>query len=526
MVSSGREAPGLATATRTVLFTDMANYTASVSRADREGLRKLLAAHEKFVHPLLTRRGGRIVKSLGDAYMALFDSATDAARAGLDVVDKVAQAGTLVIRVSCATGDVEEIDGDAFGDAVNLAARINGKTPAGEFWFAESTRICMNQAEIPWEEIGRVGMKGIVGEVAVYRAVPRTRCWLSLPVVSAIKTGRLRRVRRGEPPAPLPPDPVVLFEGFHPGSPELRQVVDALPVLEPARLWLNAYHLAPADRLQWLEAGHGIILGTPEAVDKAVDEVRAADSRPSGSNTIILDMGGNAEVDLIMSGLALPAVPMAEVVAGYTYDLLPDGRWVNRSEQSTLRVDIHADGVRMMALTSGVSINGRSVPPSQSVLLEHGVVMQTPSGGVAFHQLSSGPYAGLLIADTPLRMGIAVGQTTELGREPNHPGMALPDRRGQENIRWCSGPRAARAREGGFTLDRALAGRRQAAIEVGSNGNCTVRALHERCPTFIYSDTGISDTATLGRVDPVALVQLGDYVVTGTTIVAVRAPDK
>ena len=104
--------------------------------------------------------------------------------------------------------------------------------------------------------------------------------------------------------------------------------------------------------------------------------------------------------------------------------------------------------------------------------------------------------------------------------------MALPDRRGQENIRWCSGPRAARAREGGFTLDRALAGRRQAAIEVGSNGNCTVRALHERCPTFIYSDTGISDTATLGRVDPVALVQLGDYVVTGTTIVAVRAPDK
>ena len=509
----------MATATRTVLFTDMANYTASVSRADREGLRNLLAAHEKFVHPILTRRGGRIVKSLGDAYMALFDSATDAARAGLDVVEKVANAGTLIIRVSCATGDVEEIDGDAFGDAVNLAARINSKTPAGEFWFAESTRICMNQSEVPWEEVGQFGLKGIVGQIKTYRAVPRSKCWLPQPLVAAVKSRTLCRVRKGEPLPPLPPDPIVVFEGYRPASQELRQVVDSLPVLDPARLWLSAYHIAPVDRYQWLDAGHSIILGTPEALQKALDEVRAVESRPSGSNTIILDMGANSEVDLVMSGLALPSVPMAEVVAGYTYDLLPDGRWVNRSDQAALRVDIRSDGVRMTPMTTGVSINGRAIPPSQSVLLEHGVVMQTPSGGVTFHRLTTGPYAGLLVADTPLRMGVALGQTTELGREPNHPGMALPDRRGQDNIRWCNGPRAARAREGGFTLDRALAGRRQAALEVGPNGACTIRALHDRCPTYVYNDG-----EPLRRVDPVSTVTMGDHVVTGTTVVALKAP--
>ena len=519
MISSQAEARGLATATRTVLFTDMANYTASVSRADREGLRNLLAAHEKFVHPILTRRGGRIVKSLGDAYMALFDSATDAARAGLDVVEKVANAGTLIIRVSCATGDVEEIDGDAFGDAVNLAARINSKTPAGEFWFAESTRICMNQSEVPWEEVGQFGLKGIVGQIKTYRAVPRSKCWLPQPLVAAVKSRTLCRVRKGEPLPLLPPDPIVVFEGYRPASQELRQVVDSLPVLDPARLWLSAYHIAPVDRYQWLDAGHSIILGTPEALQKALDEVRAVESRPSGSNTIILDMGANSEVDLVMSGLALPSVPMAEVVAGYTYDLLPDGRWVNRSDQAALRVDIRSDGVRMTPMTTGVSINGRAIPPSQSVLLEHGVVMQTPSGGVTFHRLTTGPYAGLLVADTPLRMGVALGQTTELGREPNHPGMALPDRRGQDNIRWCNGPRAARAREGGFTLDRALAGRRQVALEVGPNGACTIRALHDRCPTYVYNDG-----EPLRRVDPVSTVTMGDHVVTGTTVVALKAP--
>lgn len=510
----------LATATRTVLFTDMANYTASVSRADREGLRNLLAAHEKFVHPILTRRDGRIVKSLGDAYMALFDSATDAARAGLDVVEKVAQAGTLVIRVSCATGDVEEIDGDAFGDAVNLAARINSKTPAGEFWFAESSRVCMNQAELPYESVGQFQLKGITGDIACFRAVGRTRCWLPAQVRQSVKNRTLCRIRKGEPLPPLPPDPILVFEGFRPGSPELRHVVDSLPVLDPARLWLSSYHIAPQDRFDWQQSGHGLIVGTPEALERTIAEVRAVESMPSGSNTIILDLGARSEVDLVMSGLALPAVPMAEVVAGYTYDLLPDGRWVNRSDQSVLRADISSDGVKLTPLTSGISVDGRAIPNGTLTRLNHGMVVNTPSGGVIFHELGNGPYAGLFVADTPLRMGVGLGQSTELGREPNHPGMALPDRRGQENIRWCSGPRAARAREGGFTLDRALAGRRHAAIEVGPQGTCTLRALHDRCPTYIYSDTH-----PLRRVDPVAPVKLGDFIVTGTTVVALRSPD-
>lgn len=509
----------MATRTRTVLFTDMANYTASVSRADRQGLRNLLAAHEKFVHPILTRRGGRIVKNLGDAYMALFDSATDAARAGLDVVEKVASTGTLIIRVSCATGDVEEIDGDAFGDAVNLAARINSKTPAGEFWFSESTKICMNQTELPWEPVANLNLKGLVGNSSCYRAVGRTRCWLPQNIVGAVKANTLVRVSKGEPMPSLPPDPIVLLEGFRPGGPALITAVDSLPVLDPNRLFLSAYHIAPVDRHTWLESGRGLVMGTPDALENAITEVKATQSKPTGSNTIILDMGQNSEVDLVMAGLALPAVPMAEVVAGYTYDLLPDGRWVNRSDQAVVRVDISRDGVRMQPMQHGIGLNGRTVPSGTSLPLEHGARMSTPGGTITFYKLNNGPYAGLLTADTPLRMGVGLGQVTELGREPNHPGMALPDRRGQDNIRWCSGSRAARARQGGFTLDRALAGRRQAAIEVGPQGTATLRALHERCPTYIYAPG-----TPLRRVEPIAPVQLGEFVVTGTTVVALRPP--
>ena len=66
------------TATQTVMFTDLADYTASVARSDREGVRRILAEHEAAVRPLVERFGGRVVKNIGDSFMCLFTAATDA----------------------------------------------------------------------------------------------------------------------------------------------------------------------------------------------------------------------------------------------------------------------------------------------------------------------------------------------------------------------------------------------------------------------------------------------------------------
>ncbi|MDP6934621.1 MAG: adenylate/guanylate cyclase domain-containing protein, partial [Myxococcota bacterium] len=92
----------MATFTRTVVFTDLANYTASVGRSDREGLRALIASHEQMVAPVLERYGGRIVKNIGDAYMALFPAATDAVRAGMELTETIGEQG-FKIRVSMDT---------------------------------------------------------------------------------------------------------------------------------------------------------------------------------------------------------------------------------------------------------------------------------------------------------------------------------------------------------------------------------------------------------------------------------------
>jgi hypothetical protein len=507
----------LATRTLTVVFTDLANYTASVGRSDREGLRNLIAAHESMVAPVLERHGGRVVKNLGDSYMALFAAATDAVRACLELVETFTGGDGFTIRGAMATGDVEEIKGDAFGEAVNLAARILSKAPAGETWFSEATQMCMNQAEIPWESVGRFALKGIARESKVFRAVPKACAWFAPELTRAVRSGRLVRIREGDSIPPMPPEPTVLLEGFEPGSQSLKMVVDSMPVIDPARLWLQVYRIAPSDRCEWVESGRGLVIGQMDSVSRVIEESNRPVTRITSSDTIILDMSMAAELDLVMAGLSLPSVPMSDVVAGYTFDLLPDGRWVNRSDTAVARVEVAPGEVRLNALKGGVAVNGTSLPAGQVMPLTDGSTISASAVEIVYHQVSTAGYIGLLLADSLARLGVAHGQQVEIGREPNHPGFAVADRRGQRNIRWCVGARAARARASGFTVDRALAGRRQAAVHLDESG-AEIVSLHKTCQTFRYRG------GAMQRVEAPLDLIVGDMIVVGTSVIALRSP--
>ena len=508
----------MATRTLTVVFTDLSNYTASVGRSDREALRHLIADHEQTVIPVMEARGGRIVKNLGDSYMSLFEAASDAAQACLELVTTLNTDNVFSIRAAMATGDVETIDGDAFGEAVNLAARILAKAPRGEVWLSSTTRMCMNQTELAWEHVGGFVLKGIAGRVPVYRLVPENRVWMAPELVKAIQTNRLVRFSEGELPPPLIcKDPVILLDGFEPGSEKLKHAIDSLPVVEPANLWLQAYSMAPSDRYAWTDQGHGVVIGTIESLNAAIEKVTNTIQKAPTTETIILEFSVASVVDLVLGGMALPSVPIGDVVAGYSYDMLKDGRWTNRSDKAVLRAEVSASGVRAVACVNGIVIGGQRLQAGDSRELDDGEVIQTVAGEVSYIQLSTDGYVGALVAGTSARVGLSEGESLEIGREPNHPGLALPDRRGQENIRWCVGSRAAHARKGGFTLDRALAGRRQMVVSAEGSA-LSVTGLHKTISTHVLRD------GSLFKVQDSAAIQIGDMIVAGTSVVSLRAP--
>jgi class 3 adenylate cyclase len=168
--------------TLTVMFVDVEGYTAYAASASREDLMALLRRTRDLVRPAVERRGGRLVKTVGDGFLVTFDSPTNAVLAGREVLAAVAadpgaagrstgDPGRLGLRVGVATGEVTLEDGDVFGNAVNLASRVQQLATGGQAYFDESTYHAMNRSEVPHAEVGVFDLKGVPAAVRVYKAL-------------------------------------------------------------------------------------------------------------------------------------------------------------------------------------------------------------------------------------------------------------------------------------------------------------------------------------------------------------------
>lgn len=176
--SRGGAAPARLSRTLTVLFTDLKDYTARTASASRRNLLALLRLNKSLVEEAVGRHGGTVVKTIGDAYLVTFESATDAVLAGLAIQGAAAAhnaaappAERIEYRIACATGEVTPADNDVFGTPVNVAARVQALATPGDVCFAESTFHSVNAAEVPSEDLGPHELKGISAPVRIYRAV-------------------------------------------------------------------------------------------------------------------------------------------------------------------------------------------------------------------------------------------------------------------------------------------------------------------------------------------------------------------
>ncbi|HSI06700.1 MAG: adenylate/guanylate cyclase domain-containing protein [Myxococcota bacterium] len=174
--------------TLTIMFTDIAGFTARTSQQSRAENAAMLKAHDDLLLPIVSHFGGRRIKSIGDALLVVFTSPTDAVRCGMAVQDALhahnkamPPEGAMHVRVALNQGEVRVEKGDVFGEPVNIAARIEALTPADEVYFSESVYLAMTKAEVPNERVGTHELKGIPEPVTVYRVVPFKSGDTSLP---------------------------------------------------------------------------------------------------------------------------------------------------------------------------------------------------------------------------------------------------------------------------------------------------------------------------------------------------------
>lgn len=124
-------------AERTVLFADLRGSTALFETLGNAEATSVVTHCVTALAKPVVESGGRVVKTLGDGLMAVFTTPWSAAQAASvmhDVLDAMVQRGSergastglraLRLQVALARGEVVEMAGDCFGDAVNVAARL------------------------------------------------------------------------------------------------------------------------------------------------------------------------------------------------------------------------------------------------------------------------------------------------------------------------------------------------------------------------------------------------------------------
>jgi class 3 adenylate cyclase len=151
----------------TVLFSDIVGSTAMVERLGDHAWARLLHEHNVRIRAAIDRFRGREIGSAGDGFMALFDGAAKAVRAGALMDPAVAELG-LRVRVGLHTSEVEIVGGQARGVAVHAAARVAALAGPGEVLVSGTTRELLDGSGLSLESRGEHELKGLSGARAIF----------------------------------------------------------------------------------------------------------------------------------------------------------------------------------------------------------------------------------------------------------------------------------------------------------------------------------------------------------------------
>jgi len=166
--------------TITIMFTDLKDSTKYFEKhGDIKG-RLFIERHNNMLFPIIDDHNGDIIKTIGDSIMAKFDSPYLAVRASIKMqklLDDYNQTASdkIRIRIGIHTGQAIVENNDIFGDAVNVAARIESDTAPCRTTISSVTLEEIKKfQEIKTRPLGKVKFKGKSDEIETFSVLWRT----------------------------------------------------------------------------------------------------------------------------------------------------------------------------------------------------------------------------------------------------------------------------------------------------------------------------------------------------------------
>ncbi len=147
----------------TVLFVDLVGSTAAAAELGDRRWRDLLERFHRLARRELDRRGGHLVKTIGDGLLATFDGPARGVRAARAIGVASRDLGVHT-RAGVHVGEIELTDGDIAGLAVHIASRVEGLAGTDQVATTGTVADLVVGSGLEFRDLGPQVLKGVPGE--------------------------------------------------------------------------------------------------------------------------------------------------------------------------------------------------------------------------------------------------------------------------------------------------------------------------------------------------------------------------
>lgn len=157
-----------------LVFTDAVAFSTRVQQDEETALQEMQADFET-MRQVAEAHSGRVLKTMGDGLLMVFDSASEAVDAALEIQRQFGErpAGTIQHRMGVHLCDVMLEEHDAHGDGVNLAARLEAEASPGGICLSQTIYdIVKSRLPVQAKFLGERHLKNLVEPVNVFEIAP------------------------------------------------------------------------------------------------------------------------------------------------------------------------------------------------------------------------------------------------------------------------------------------------------------------------------------------------------------------
>ncbi|MBT5457755.1 MAG: hypothetical protein HOK82_14200, partial [Rhodospirillaceae bacterium] len=156
-----------------ILVADMVDYSRLMGEDETRTLAALTELRRDLFEPVVSARGGKIIKRMGDGWIVEYPNISDATASAIEIQEGLSDHEIIQLRIGVHIGDVTFQGDDIYGDGINVAARLEALAEPGQVLIFDTAHQSLDGKAVENFSGGEPHqLKNIARAVAVWRWSP------------------------------------------------------------------------------------------------------------------------------------------------------------------------------------------------------------------------------------------------------------------------------------------------------------------------------------------------------------------